>query len=435
MNDKKLLKNIGISMVMKPISMLLTLVYTPMVLSFLGETKYGVWSIILNIITWINIFDIGIGNGLRNRLTESCASKDYESAQIYVSTAYVGTIVLSLIFCIIINLVWPGLGLSEFFNLTVEGENVDYVIRISVVFVCINFILALSKTSAYAVQKSGAISIASAIGQCVQIAVLLMISRIFHQSLVAVAFMYGIAALIENIVLYLYLVRDKKFLIPHIKLAQMQYMKSLMTLGAGFFIMQICSIVLNTTDNLLISNLYGSAEVTPYSMVYKVFYMSATVHSIILMPMWSAYTEAAARKDYKWIRKTLRKINYITILFSTMVVIGIFLFEPFAEIWLGKRLEYGTRLIVIVAIYMIAQMFANNYSSFLCGVGHIKISAVLSVIGAVMNIPISIYFAQRMDMKLSGIILGSLCVMAMSTVVLPIVSYKWLKEKEKGENR
>lgn len=430
MNNKNIVKNIGLSMIMKPISMLLSFVYTPMALAFLGEEKYGVWAIILNIVTWINIFDIGIGNGLRNRLAESYAKQDYDSAKKYVATAYAGTTILSLTFCIIINCVWNCFGLSSFFNLEVPDENVNAAIAISVVFVCVNFIVSLSKTSAYAVQKSGAISVTSAIGQVLQIIILYVISRIYTQSLIAVAVMYGLASVIESFLLYFYIVKDRSYLIPHIKNIDVRCMKSMMTLGIGFFVMQICSVILNTTDNLLISNLFGSAEVTPYSMVYKFFYTFVTVHSIILMPMWSAYTEAATKGDIDWIKRTLRKINLITLVFSFGVIIAIFVFEPFAAIWLGKKLVYGNTLIIIVAVYMIAQMFANNYSSFLCGVGYIKVSSLLAVVGAVINIPLSVLFAKYLNMRLSGIILGSLCVMAISSICLPIVSHCWLKKNE-----
>ena len=77
---------------------------------------------------------------------------------------------------------------------------------------------------------------------------------------------------------------------------------------------------------------------------------------------------------------------------SVGVIVGIFVFEPFAAVWLHKRLVYGKPLIVIVAIYMIAQMIGSNYSSFLCGVGHIKVSTIIAGIEAVMNIPLSIIF-------------------------------------------
>lgn len=81
MNNKRIIKNIGISIIMKPISMLLTFIYTPLFLAYLGDEKYGVWAIIMNVVSWINYFDIGIGNGLRNRLAESVAKNDNMGAK------------------------------------------------------------------------------------------------------------------------------------------------------------------------------------------------------------------------------------------------------------------------------------------------------------------------------------------------------------------
>lgn len=431
MNNKRIIKNIGISMVMKPISMLLSLVYTPLALAFLGDAKYGIWVIILNIVSWINYFDIGIGNGLRNKLAEAITLDDKESAQKYVSTAYVGTTLISVVFCVVVTLIWIIFGLSDFFKLTVADESTNLIIFISVFFVSVNFVLSLSKTSAYAIQQPGMISVVAVIGQVLQIAIIFIISRILNQSLFAIAIMYGFVSLFDSLIIYAVVTRKHSYLVPRISKACKEYMKPLLTLGAGFFVLQICSLVLNTTDNLLISNLYGSAEVTPYSMVYKVFYMVVQIHAIIIMPMWSAYTEAATRRDMAWIKKTMKRINLITALLSVGVIVGIFLFEPLAAIWLQKRLVYGKPLIITVAVYMIAQMIGNNYSSFLCGVGHIKISTIIAGIGAVMNIPLSILFAQSCGMRLSGIILGSLVVMMVSVLVLPIVSYRWIKGKEK----
>jgi len=202
-----------------------------------------------------------------------------------------------------------------------------------------------------------------------------------------------------------------------------------MVLGLGFFVMQISTLVLNTTDNLLIANLFGSAEVTPYAMVYKVFYLFIQIHAIVIMPMWSAYTAANATKDYAWMKSTIRKMNLFSLLITVGIVIGIFLFEPFAAVWLGRRLEYGTGLIVTVAIYMIAQMFANNYSAFLSGVGYIKVSVILSVIAAIINIPFSIFLARNLNWGLTGIIAGSLLAMLPSTIILPIVTRQWFKER------
>jgi len=431
MNNKRIIRNIGVSMLMKPISMILSFIYTPLALAFLGEEKYGVWIIILNIISWINYFDIGIGNGLRNKLAESITIDDKENAQIYVSTAYIGTTIISVIFFCLITLIWEINELSVFFKLNTVNENTDFIVLISVFFVCINFILSLSKTTAYSIQQPGLISVIGVIGQVLQIVIIYILTRLFTDSLLAVSLMYGIVSLFENILLYYVLSQKYNYLIPKIKKTKFKYMKSLLTLGIGFFVMQMCSLVLNTTDSLLISKLYGSTEVTPYNMIYKVFNMFVQIHGIIIMPLWSAYTEATSRCDAKWTRNTIKKVNIITVLASIGVCIGIGLFEPFADMWLGKELEYSKLTIIIVAIYMITQMFANNYSSFLCGVGYIRVSVILASVGAIINIPLSIYFAQGLDMHISGIIMGSLIVMLSNVIILPLVTYKWISKKER----
>lgn len=415
---------------MKPISILISLLYVPLVLHCLGEAKYGIWAIILNIVSWIGYFDIGIGNGLRNKLTEACAENKLHVARTYVTTAFIGTFFVAVIFgCLVIS-VWEYFDLTKYFHLYVEDENVKSIIYVSVLFVCLNFILSLSKTEAYAIQEPGIISVVGVVGQLIQLSVLYVLTIISSCNLMLIAIIYGITSIAESLIIYFYISKDRCYLVPEFSFFNKQYLRPLLTLGISFFVMQVCSLVLNTTDNLLISNLFGVSEVTPYNIVYKVFYMVVMVHGIIIMPMWSAYTDAATRKDITWIKRVMKKINYITFGFAVMVLIGIFLFKSIAKVWLGMELDFGTVLIPTVAVYMIAQMFANNYASFLCGVGEVKAPTIISVIGIFINIPLSIYFATTCHLHLAGIILGSFFVMLMSVVVLPFVSQLWLKTKE-----
>ena len=115
----KLTSNLGRSMsramVYKGISMALSLVYVPVVLNYLGDYKYGVWASILNILSWISYFDLGIGNGLRNRLSESLASSTPRiSPKVLVSSAYailMGVVAIVAVVCgVAIAFVdWPAL--------------------------------------------------------------------------------------------------------------------------------------------------------------------------------------------------------------------------------------------------------------------------------------------------------------------------------------
>ena len=50
-------------------------------IKYLGNEQYGIWSTILAIFSWIVLFDIGIGNGVRNRLAESLAKDNKEEGK------------------------------------------------------------------------------------------------------------------------------------------------------------------------------------------------------------------------------------------------------------------------------------------------------------------------------------------------------------------
>ena len=94
-----------INFVLKPLNVLLGIVYTPLLLSYLGAEKYGLWATILSIINWINYCDVGIGHGLRNLVTKELVCNDEEGVRKSVATAYVILSIISMIVlfvCIII---------------------------------------------------------------------------------------------------------------------------------------------------------------------------------------------------------------------------------------------------------------------------------------------------------------------------------------------
>jgi O-antigen/teichoic acid export membrane protein len=62
----KALFNIASSFVIKGASILLSLLLVPLTLDYLNPYEYGIWLTLSSVLMWINYFDIGLGNGLRN---------------------------------------------------------------------------------------------------------------------------------------------------------------------------------------------------------------------------------------------------------------------------------------------------------------------------------------------------------------------------------
>lgn len=103
-------KNAIASVLFKGIEYLLSFFTTPILLSCLGNYKYGVYTTALSFVSWIYYFDFGIGSGLRNKVSESIIGDDYETAHSCVNVAYVLVSIISIIAFLII------LGVSTFFN-------------------------------------------------------------------------------------------------------------------------------------------------------------------------------------------------------------------------------------------------------------------------------------------------------------------------------
>ena len=74
-------KNILLSMIYKALGILIGFAYFPISLNYLGEEKFAIFLIMVSMVDWFAEFDIGIGNGLRNRLGEALADDNEEDAR------------------------------------------------------------------------------------------------------------------------------------------------------------------------------------------------------------------------------------------------------------------------------------------------------------------------------------------------------------------
>ena len=98
-----ILRHIGWSVIFKAGSVVANFMLVPLSIQYLGKENYGIWLTLSSVITWFALFDIGLGNGLRNKFAESKALGKDRDAQAFVSTAYytIGAISIVLITIII----------------------------------------------------------------------------------------------------------------------------------------------------------------------------------------------------------------------------------------------------------------------------------------------------------------------------------------------
>ncbi|MBL4594173.1 MAG: hypothetical protein JKX68_10215 [Flavobacteriales bacterium] len=94
-------KHILGSFLLKGISIAISLLLVPLTIDYLNPTKYGVWITLMSVITWFSFFDIGLGNGLRNKFSVAKAEGKDELARTYISTTYAIITIISVVLFVV----------------------------------------------------------------------------------------------------------------------------------------------------------------------------------------------------------------------------------------------------------------------------------------------------------------------------------------------
>ena len=81
-------KNIIGSFLVKGVSIIVSLLLVPLTLGYVSSEIYGIWLTISSIMVWLGFFDVGFTLGLKNKLAEAIALKDWKRGKALVSTTY-----------------------------------------------------------------------------------------------------------------------------------------------------------------------------------------------------------------------------------------------------------------------------------------------------------------------------------------------------------
>lgn len=412
-------KSISINVLCRFFTFAVNLLYTPLLLRYLGDEQYGVWVTLSSIVNWVITFDIGIGNGLRNLLAKEIVNKKYSDAKYSVSTAYTSLTFLVLIIYAI------GMTVSLFLNwnwLINTKTDVFPVFSICYSFVCFNFILALQNVVYYSIQKSEFVSVMALLNQFLSLFFIFVIIHLFEcgNSLIKVSLCVGISGIIVNVFATANLWIKKKYLIPNFFLFDKKKLRVICSFGLKIFLIQIASVVIFSTDNLIVSNLFTPSEVTPYNTVYKVYGIGASVFFSILLPFWSRFTVARERNEYVWMNSIQKKLLLVWGFFSFVFLCSIPIYQPITNMWLGKELHYESGLIVSMVFYHILYMYSAIYSTALNGLGIVKVQLCLAVISAIINIPLSFYLAKYVGLRSTGVCIATIVLLLLGNIIFTI---------------
>lgn len=402
---------------LKGVSILCTLLIVPLTINYVSSYEYGIWLTISSLVAWLSFFDIGIGNGLRNRFIEAIENHEPIRAKIYVSTAYA-------IITIIVASVWlVAVCASNFIDWcrilnanTVLSRELLYTVLIVITNFSVLFILGLNRTLLNAIQKPALASAFDTASQVMLCVVLLIITRFTEGNLIYLALAMGCTSMfvliVSNIWTYNTILKDYR---PSVKFVKFKYAKDIMSLGIMFFFLQILAIAFYQTNNLIISHYLGPNEVTVYNIAFKYMQVLPMAFTIILTPFWSAFAEAKVNEDYGWMKSVRRKLMQTLLLFGVIGLVMTVISPYVYKIWIKDVVLVPFVVTLLVYIFQMLNMWGTLWTQLLSGLGKIRLQVICSAVCCLSYIPICCYFCDKFGL------IGLLSV----SVGLPLLCTSW----------
>lgn len=418
-------KNIVISFLAKGGSVVVNLLLVPITINYVNPTQYGVWLTLSSVIAWFGFFDIGLGNGLKNKLVEAIAKGDRELGRKYVSTTYAALVLISvLLFCIFffVNRFanWPAI-----LNAPVQlAKELSFVSLIVFSIFCVQFVFQLLDVVCSANQQTSVTSIVNFFGSLLGLLVVYLLTRYTQGSLVLLCLSVGISPLLMLMLFSVVLYKTSlKHYAPSLRLANFRHAKEIMTLGIKFFIIQVGLLFFYNSNNIIIAQVVGPEAVTPYNIAFKYFGVITMISAIVMTPLWPAFTDAHARRDHEWIKKTVVKFEKISVLIFLLGLLMLLASQKLYDVWIGGDVQIPFTLSAILCFYTTLNTYRTIFCYYAVGVGKVKVQLLLIVCSGILNVPLAVVLGKLIG--LPGVILATtlLCLLC---CVFERVQYKKL---------
>ena len=290
------------------VSFLVILVTLRIAFPYLRSERFGVLSTITSLAFFLAFADLGIANSLVSPVARLQAFGNKQGLRELVGSAFVllcalGAVVFALvgIAASIMPLEWLFKGASG----AVLAEA-----RVSLVVFGLLFALSLPlgalQRTFVGLQEGYVPQLLGLPFSVTGLAILIALPALGAGIPLFLIVSYGAQA-VSGAPLVFILIRRGLLALPHSARAFGQHARALLSSGGWFVILQMAALIGWFSDTIFISAILGPSATAPYVVVQRMFMFLSVPIAILSAPLWSAYSSAAAKGDWGFVRDTLRR--------------------------------------------------------------------------------------------------------------------------------
>ncbi len=406
----------------KGISILVSAATVPITVRYLGPESYGIWITISSTMTMFFVLDIGISSTLTNLISEAYARDDQDLAAAYFATAFWMIVGISACLGIVGWFIWPHLHWASIFHVQNTALAHDTSGAMAVAFVVFLFALPTALVSKVlgGYQELHSANLFTAGGSILSLLVVLAVV-FFHGRLPTLVAGFAGSTVIANAACMLWMSCFRKpWMKPWPRLVTKSFIGRIFHSGTQFFAIQLAGLIVFSSDNLVIAHYLSPAQVTPYSVTWRLVSYIAMAQTLFFPALWPAYAEAYASGQIAWIRTTYKRVRLITVVVLTIGCSATLLFgRSFIRLWAGPTAVPTMSLVCLMCVWIAIYALCTNQSCLMGATRRLGKQAISSSLAATANLILSIVWVRTLGP--TGVLLATI----VSYLVFIVVVQTW----------
>lgn len=388
-------------------------------------TEYlGINGLFTNILQMLSLAELGVNAALIYSMYKPMAERDEYTISIYMGLykriyRIVGFVVLSI-----------GFMLTPFLDFFISSrpdipENLELIYCLYVLRTASTYFFAYKQSVFQADQKSFVISrntlIFTILRSLVEIVVLILLKSFMAYLLIAVAFNY-----LQNIWIARLANRAYPFIKGRSPKADSDIVRLLFKNVKAMFMHKVSAVILNSSDNIILSKYAGIITVGLYSNYSMIVVLVRNCLNMIFDGIVPSVGNLCAVKGKAESYSVFKIISYGNIWLSGFCALAMFfLFEPFITVWAGSNYLLGKEVVFSIVISFYIQTNMRAIDMFRSATGLFYNDRYVPVAQCIINIVVSIFFVKRIGV--AGIFIGTSVSMLFTVFwVQPLLVYKYV---------
>lgn len=379
-DDSSILKrNIYLSLLVKGFALILGFFSYPIYRAYFNNNSVlGVWLSVVSLMAMIISLDLGLGNGLKNHMVKALTQNDVEQQRHLISSTYISTSAISVLFLAVIAPIIFCSNLNDFFGVSPSDVN-PMTLKTAAFFVCLSICLEFTLKNVNSLLQAKQKQALSSIFALFSTILLIIFALVFKSDnsntlLLGISIAYimtiNVPLIFGTIIVFLTYFKGCH---PSFKYVSREAIKNVTTLGLGFFFIQIMLILINSTNETFISNLFGSDMVVEYTNYYKPFSIFYQLFSLITLPYWAIISKEKEENKISEIKKHIKNLFIFMCVFVVFFLGLSIIFQPFINLWLGdEAMAVDFLIVTLFDVFFIVWMIISIFAVVLNGLSVVK---------------------------------------------------------------